>query len=78
MRKVLKWLLISLVIILILAAGIYSVLRFGYGMDILDRVPAMTDGRVHVGYGTLYNIAEKLVNKVIRSYKSQRLLGACI
>ena len=37
MRKVLKWLLISLVIILILAAGIYSVLRFGYGMDLLDR-----------------------------------------
>ena len=29
------------------------------GMDILDRVPAMTDGRVSVGSGTLYNLLEE-------------------
>lgn len=32
-----------------------------YGMDILDRVPAMTGGRVHVGSGTLYNLLEQFV-----------------
>ena len=32
-----------------------------YGMDILDRVPAMTDGRVHVGSGTLYNLLEQFL-----------------
>ena len=30
-----------------------------YGMDILDRVPAMTQGRVNVGSGTLYNLLEQ-------------------
>lgn len=30
-----------------------------HGMDILDRVPAMTKGRVHVGSGTLYNLLEQ-------------------
>ena len=30
-----------------------------YGMDIMDRVPAMTDGRVKVGSGTLYNLLEQ-------------------
>ena len=30
-----------------------------YGMDILDRVPAMTGGRVSVGSGTLYNLLEE-------------------
>lgn len=30
-----------------------------YGMDILDRVPAMTEGRVSVGSGTLYNLLEQ-------------------
>lgn len=30
-----------------------------YGMDILDRVPAMTQGRVSVGSGTLYNLLEQ-------------------
>lgn len=30
-----------------------------YGMDILDRVPAMTGGRVTVGSGTLYNLLEE-------------------
>ena len=29
------------------------------GMDILDRVPVMTDGRVSVGSGTLYNLLEE-------------------
>lgn len=28
-------------------------------MDILDRVPAMTQGRVNVGSGTLYNLLEQ-------------------
>ena len=30
-----------------------------YGMDILDRVPNMTGGRVSVGSGTLYNLLEQ-------------------
>lgn len=30
-----------------------------YGMDILDKVPAMTDDRVHVGSGTLYDLLEQ-------------------
>ncbi len=30
-----------------------------YGMDILDKVPAMTEGRVHVGSGTLYHLLEQ-------------------
>ena len=29
------------------------------GMDILDKVPAMTQGRVSVGSGTLYNLLEQ-------------------
>ena len=33
-----------------------------YGMDILDRVPAMTEGRVNVGSGTLYNLLEQFVD----------------
>ena len=32
-----------------------------YGMDILDRVPAMTAGRVSVGSGTLYNLLEQFL-----------------
>ena len=31
------------------------------GMDILDRVPAMTHGRVSVGSGTLYNLLEQFL-----------------
>lgn len=31
------------------------------GTDILDRVPAMTGGRVSVGSGTLYNLLEQFV-----------------
>ncbi len=30
-----------------------------YGMDILDRVPTMTQRRVSVGSGTLYNLLEQ-------------------
>lgn len=33
-----------------------------YGMDILDKVPAMTNGRVSVGSGTLYNLLEQFVD----------------
>lgn len=32
-----------------------------YGMDILDRVPAMTERRVNVGSGTLYNLLEQFL-----------------
>ena len=32
-----------------------------YGMDILDRVPAMTDHRVNVGSGTLYTLLEQFL-----------------
>ena len=31
-------------------------------MDILDRVPAMTEGRVNVGSGTLYNLLEQFLD----------------
>lgn len=31
------------------------------GMDILDRVPSMTEGRVRVGSGTLYNLLEQFL-----------------
>jgi len=41
-----------------------------YGMDILDRVPAMTEGRVHVGSGTLYNLLEQFLDEgMIRETK---------
>jgi len=40
------------------------------GMDILDRVPTMTDGRVHVGSGTLYNLLEQFLDEdMIRETK---------
>lgn len=32
-----------------------------YGMDILDKVPAMTNQRVTVGSGTLYNLLEQFL-----------------
>lgn len=32
-----------------------------YGMDILDRVPAMTNHRVSVGSGTLYTLLEQFL-----------------
>jgi DNA-binding PadR family transcriptional regulator len=41
-----------------------------YGMDILDRVPTMTKGRVTVGSGTLYNLLEQfLAEGMIRQTK---------
>ena len=41
-----------------------------YGMDILDRVPAMTNCRVSVGSGTLYNLLEQfLAEGMIRGTK---------
>ncbi len=33
-----------------------------YGMDIMDKVPAMTKGRVKVGSGTLYNLLEQFLD----------------
>ncbi|MBE6895181.1 MAG: PadR family transcriptional regulator [Ruminococcaceae bacterium] len=33
------------------------------GMDILDKVPAMTNGRVTVGSGTLYNLLEQFLEE---------------
>ena len=33
-----------------------------YGLDILDRIPQMTNGRVHVGSGTLYNLLEQFLD----------------
>ena len=39
-------------------------------MDILDKVPAMTDGRVNVGSGTLYNLLEQFLEEgMIRETK---------
>ena len=41
-----------------------------YGMDILDRVPAMTERRVSVGSGTLYNLLEQFLEaEMIRETK---------
>ncbi|MBQ4284039.1 MAG: PadR family transcriptional regulator [Lachnospira sp.] len=41
-----------------------------YGMDILDRVPAMTNNRVGVGSGTLYNLLEQFLDEgIIRETK---------
>ena len=41
-----------------------------YGMDILDRVPAMTNNRVSVGSGTLYNLLEQFLEEgIIRETK---------
>lgn len=31
------------------------------GMEILDRVPNMTGGRVHIGSGTLYTLLEQFL-----------------
>ena len=33
------------------------------GMDILDKVPAMTEGRVSVGSGTLYTLLEQFLDE---------------
>ena len=41
-----------------------------YGLDILDRVPQMTAGRVSVGSGTLYNLLEQFLDaRFIRETK---------
>lgn len=32
------------------------------GMDILDKVPAMTGGKVNIGSGTLYTLLEQFVD----------------
>ena len=41
-----------------------------YGMDILDKVPAMTNQRVSVGSGTLYTLLEQFLDaKMIRENK---------
>ena len=41
-----------------------------YGMDILDKVPAMTGNRVNVGSGTLYNLLEQFLEaEMIRETK---------
>ena len=34
-----------------------------YGMDIMDKVPAMTQGSVNVGSGTLYNLLEQFLRE---------------
>ena len=33
-----------------------------YGLDILDRIPAMTQNRVTIGSGTLYNLLEQFLD----------------
>ena len=35
--------------------------RENCGMDVMDQIPAMTQGRVRVGPGTLYNLLEQFV-----------------
>ena len=41
-----------------------------YGMDILDKVPAMTNKRVSVGSGTLYTLLEQFLEaEMIRETK---------
>lgn len=40
------------------------------GMDILDRIPAMTDQRVRIGSGTLYTLLEQFLEAgIIRRTK---------
>lgn len=40
------------------------------GMDILDRVPSMTNGRVSIGSGTLYTLLEQFLEEgMIRETK---------
>lgn len=36
-----------------------------YGMDILDKVPSMTNGRVNIGSGTLYTLLEQFLEENI-------------
>ncbi len=42
------------------------------GMDIMDRIPAMTAGRVNVGSGTLYNLLEQFLDEgMIRETRAE-------
>ena len=42
------------------------------GIDIMDKVPAMTNGRVSVGSGTLYNLLEQFLEAgMIRETKAE-------
>ncbi len=42
------------------------------GMDILDKVPAMTGGRVSIGSGTLYTLLEQFLQAgMIRQTKAE-------
>ncbi|HIV61323.1 MAG TPA: PadR family transcriptional regulator [Candidatus Butyricicoccus avistercoris] len=34
-----------------------------YGMDILDKVPSMTNARVNIGSGTLYTLLEQFLEE---------------
>ena len=41
-----------------------------YGMDILDKIPSMTNNRVNIGSGTLYTLLEQfLEDNLIRETK---------
>ena len=43
-----------------------------YGMDILDKVPSMTNGQVNVGSGTLYTLLEQFLEEgMIRGTKME-------
>ena len=43
-----------------------------YGMDMMDRIPAMTGGRVRVGSGTLYNLLEQFLEaEMIRETRAE-------
>lgn len=43
-----------------------------YGMDIMEKIPAMTDGRVKVGSGTLYHLLEEFLQAgMIRQTKAE-------
>ena len=42
------------------------------GMDVMDRVPQLTGGRVQVGSGTLYNLLEQFLDAdMIRETKAE-------
>lgn len=43
-----------------------------YGLDIMDKVSAMTNGKVTVGSGTLYNLLEQFADSgMIRETKAE-------
>lgn len=43
-----------------------------YGLDILERIPEMTEGRVKVGSGTLYDLLEQFLDAgMIRETKRE-------